>query len=649
MALLGDQLRGWWTFADGAELEPTFGGDTLQNNGSVTFNSGVAAFTGGGSLDLPFAAASAAGVVTGDFDWTWAIRFRVAALPAVTPTILCGQGDIGSSDLGVVVTLRTDGTIFFQITPDGSTTAGNRLEHTSTVSLNTWTTCIFRYDDATGTIWGTIQTTHESQAEAIVHESSGDIQIGDQVGLSSDPFTGDMAWVGFWDRFLSNDECFALDNFGNGREPDAQGVFALTEIESIVDPGGNGDYLDLQEWNDDEIAAATQINMIQLNATHTALCSVGDVGPLAMSGDWVSDDDRFVRVKAAPAAKHAGKFATTGVALIDARGSGVHAFTLSALQLRVEDMVVWQDQSGATSFLLQFASTAVPGGVVRLDNVVAKGGGQLTNVVSGRSPLIILRDVIAHGYAKGVTINFGNGELWNNAIVTDDDCIATAGSVVIDEQNNYFHRTTGSVYDDGAGGTINKGANSQTSNTEALTPANRGIAYSTANFLNVTLDSEDLHLPEGSALIDQGADLSSEGVLTDIDGVTRPQGSAYDVGAVELVQSTEPEILEVQLVTLSGLDPVFTPAHFGCHHVANDGRTWLALRNNSGSSRTVTIDSLGECDQGFDHDVSVEVPAGETVLVGTFEVKRFTGLLEVCYSSTIDLEVAALRIELDDC
>ncbi len=52
-------------------------------------------------------------------------------------------------------------------------------------------------------------------------------------------------------------------------------------------------------------------------------------------------------------------------------------------------------------------------------------------------------------------------------------------------------------------------------------------------FLNPS--GNDFRLKSGSGAIDRGIDLSSIGITTDVSGVNRPQGSAFDIGAYEYV------------------------------------------------------------------------------------------------------------------
>lgn len=65
------------------------------------------------------------------------------------------------------------------------------------------------------------------------------------------------------------------------------------------------------------------------------------------------------------------------------------------------------------------------------------------------------------------------------------------------------------------------------------------VAYSTATFTSITVGSEDFSLPTGSALIDQGTDLSADATYPfdwDIEGTTRD--ASWDVGAYEYVVSS---------------------------------------------------------------------------------------------------------------
>jgi hypothetical protein len=48
-----------------------------------------------------------------------------------------------------------------------------------------------------------------------------------------------------------------------------------------------------------------------------------------------------------------------------------------------------------------------------------------------------------------------------------------------------------------------------------------------------TAGEDPYRLPPGSPAIDSGLDVSSHGVLTDRDGVSRPQGDGFDIGAYE--------------------------------------------------------------------------------------------------------------------
>ena len=108
--------------------------------------------------------------------------------------------------------------------------------------------------------------------------------------------------------------------------------------------------------------------------------------------------------------------------------------------------------------------------------------------------------------------------------------------------------------------------------------------------------------------------------------------------------------LTVQSITsLSSITPSFAAASSGGDTFENNGRTLLYIKNaNVGASRTVTINSLVNCNQGHDHDVEVTVAASSEEMTSFFPMARFnntTGSASVTYSTEADLTIAAIKVE----
>lgn len=106
-------------------------------------------------------------------------------------------------------------------------------------------------------------------------------------------------------------------------------------------------------------------------------------------------------------------------------------------------------------------------------------------------------------------------------------------------------------------------------------------------------------------------------------------------------------VLTVQQVGQSGLAPVYVAAAAGGDQFANNGKTYFHVKNASASAITVTVDSIAPCSQGFDHNLSVSVPAGGERIIGSFEPARFnndTSLVSVTYSAVSTVTVAAVTL-----
>ena len=110
-------------------------------------------------------------------------------------------------------------------------------------------------------------------------------------------------------------------------------------------------------------------------------------------------------------------------------------------------------------------------------------------------------------------------------------------------------------------------------------------------------------------------------------------------------------VLTVKKVVLAGLDTAaLTAADVAGDTFANDAKTFLYLRNVNAATRTVTINSQKDCNQGFDHDAAVIIPVttGER-MIGPFAKARFNdsaGIMSVTYDAVAGLTVDPITLTL---
>lgn len=103
-------------------------------------------------------------------------------------------------------------------------------------------------------------------------------------------------------------------------------------------------------------------------------------------------------------------------------------------------------------------------------------------------------------------------------------------------------------------------------------------------------------------------------------------------------------VIAIQTIDLDGEGADYAAA-VGPDTFTNDGRTFLHVKNTNGATRTVTIDSTKLCDQGFDHDQAVVIPATTgDVMIGPFPTARFGTTVTVTYSAVTNLSVAAFKL-----
>ncbi len=104
--------------------------------------------------------------------------------------------------------------------------------------------------------------------------------------------------------------------------------------------------------------------------------------------------------------------------------------------------------------------------------------------------------------------------------------------------------------------------------------------------------------------------------------------------------------LDAQKISQTGTSPSFTAADDAGDSFFNSGDVVLHIKNGGTSLITATIDSVEKCNQGYDHDLQVDVEAGAEKIVGPFPGSRFSDenrRTNISYSAVASVTVAAYR------
>jgi hypothetical protein len=105
--------------------------------------------------------------------------------------------------------------------------------------------------------------------------------------------------------------------------------------------------------------------------------------------------------------------------------------------------------------------------------------------------------------------------------------------------------------------------------------------------------------------------------------------------------------LTVQAAALAGLNPAYVAANVDGNFFLNSGKEYLHVKNGGASPITVTINSQVNCNQGFDHDAVVSIPAGGERIIGPFPKDRFndaSGYVQAAYSGVTSVTAAAITV-----
>lgn len=261
-----------------------------------------------------------------------------------------------------------------------------------------------------------------------------------------------------------------------------------------------------QSFKDNAGVQSNALNYNQANGVGLR-CTVGSAnGAIRIADDWVFLNGLQVR--------NDGTFSAGGALTMNTRANGpfVSQCIFVNTDANAQSNVVQYDVSvGGSSFLINSIVIQLGTNYTESGIQVSQGSGTYANVtVVGTQ---------ANGFRTGGSI-YGAMSIKNCAVFGFTNFIsgtAVSGAGVLTGANN---------------GTDLVSVGFGSSNQVSLTAANQ---FQTATF---SLAAGDFRLKAGAALIDTGVtDTTDIAAANDIAGTSRPQGSAWDIGAWELVQA----------------------------------------------------------------------------------------------------------------
>lgn len=281
-----------------------------------------------------------------------------------------------------------------------------------------------------------------------------------------------------------------------------------------------GDYSSLSAWD------AGQQKVIAAGDRELAECySFNDTTQCTIDG-WTTASNASIYIYTPAAERHAGVW-NTGKYYLSSNAAG-GTLIINEEYVTVEGLQVANGTAADSSECAVSIGTLAASSSVKITESILRhtNGGRFTFRLDGTAGTAVLQNCILYGDSVGAAANPNGGTL-NMDNVTGIG--ATYGSYQAvgptTARNCYFSGTTSYQ---GTHTLTTSASSDATTGSVGL----RSIAYSTANFTNVTAGSENLHLVSGSALIDVGTDLSAS-FTVDIDGVTR--SGTWDIGADEYV------------------------------------------------------------------------------------------------------------------
>lgn len=311
-----------------------------------------------------------------------------------------------------------------------------------------------------------------------------------------------------------------------------------TVVTHIVRPtgAGAGEYSNLDTWLTD-----TQRDLVLLDEIEECVCYGGDVQSGAAIGGFTTDATRYIVIKAAPGAEATMPY-DSGQFRVNQEGASGYGIDNRQGHIRFEN--IWIRLVTSLSTYAAFRSTVLPAGAeIYLTNVIAEGvisGGATGNTGFNQSTNgahYYFKNCVAYGFS-GTAFSAGANSGVRSHL---DNCLAyNCGGFGF---HGWNHAGNYPVRNCIAQLCTSGGFNGF--NSDGLTNISDDLtAFGTGSQTGVTLDfvsvgTGDFHLAAtDTEAIDQGTDLSADAdnpFNFGFDGITRPQGSAWDIGPTEYV------------------------------------------------------------------------------------------------------------------
>jgi acid phosphatase family membrane protein YuiD len=290
-------------------------------------------------------------------------------------------------------------------------------------------------------------------------------------------------------------------------------------------------------------------NPVQITAKIDGAWSSVDTTPVSML-TWTTGPSNYVKIYTATAARHQGKWDSTKYIL---KNTGNPVLAVRANYVYVDGLQIeLNSPGGASQYGIEIRNT----GFQVSNNIIRRTGTSNTS---------------SYGFDVGVTGGFlVTGKVWNNIIYDFNGALNAgiydsnygAGSKTYIYNNTIYNSTRGFWAGTAANSSVMKNNVAQNC-TDGFVSATNNSSYDATSDYNVTdstsgapgshskqntvvqfmdANSRDLRLsPSDSGAKNAGTNLSADTYLafsTDIKGTSRPQGSAWDMGADETTGSS---------------------------------------------------------------------------------------------------------------